>query len=199
MCDVYKTSKVYNIIVKMYQNIKSCVFSGNMKSKYFASNTGVRQGENLSPLLFALYIRDLETYLLSKGNNYIDFKDDAANNLVKLFILLYADDTIILFNTAAGLQKSLNDLKNYCTEWRLRVNCSKTKVFIFEKRKARRQPKFFYNSEELEIVEAFKYLGVIYILTAENLGVCFSFFSGKLPDGFLSNFAILFSVLFSGL
>ena len=84
-----------------------------MKSKYFASNTGVRQGENLSPLLFALYINDLETYLLSKGNNYIDFKDDAANNLVKLFILLYADDTIILSNTAAGLQKSLNDLKNY--------------------------------------------------------------------------------------
>ena len=69
----------------MYENIKSCVFSGNMKSKYSTSDTGVRQGENLSPLLFALYINDLETYLLSKGNNHIDFKDDAANNLVKLF------------------------------------------------------------------------------------------------------------------
>ena len=131
----------------------------------FASNTGVRQGENLSPLLFALYINDLETYLLSKGNNHIDFKDDAANNLVKLFILLYADDTIILSNTVAGLQKSLNDLKNYCTEWKLRVNCSKTKVVIFEKRKAGRQPKFLYNNEELEIVEAFKYLGVIFNYT----------------------------------
>ena len=165
MCGVYKTSKVYNIIVKMYENIKSCVFSGNMKSKYFASNTGVRQGENLSPLLFVLYINDLETYLLSKGNNHIDFKDDAANNLVKLFILLYADDTIILSNTVAGLQKSLDDLKNYCTEWKLRVNCSKTKVVIFEKRKARRQPKFLYNNEELEIVESFKYLGVIFNYT----------------------------------
>ena len=108
MCGVYKTSKVYNIIVKKYENIKSCVFSGHMKSKYFASNTGVRQGENLSPLLFALYINDLETYLLSKGNNHIDFKDDAANKLVKLFILLYADDTIILSNTVACLQKSQN-------------------------------------------------------------------------------------------
>ena len=135
-----------------------------MKSKYFASNTGVRQGENLSPLLFALYINDLETYLLSKGNNHIDFKDDAANNLVKLFILLHADDTIILSNTVAGLKKSL-DLKNYCTEWKLRVNCCKTKVVIFEKRRARRQPKFLYNNEELEIVEAFKYLGVIFNYT----------------------------------
>ena len=119
----------------------------------------------LNPCGVELGVHDLEIYLLSKRNNYIDFKDDAANSLVKLFILLYADDTIILSNTAAGLQKSLNDLKNYCTEWKLRVNCSKTKVVIFEKRKARRQPKFFYNSEELEIVEAFKYLGVIFNYT----------------------------------
>ena len=40
--------------------------------------------------------------------------------------------------------------------------------------------------------------GTIYILTAEIWEFVFHF-SGKLHDGFLSNFAILFSLLLSGL
>ena len=166
MCGVYKTSKVYNIIVNMYKSVKSCVFSRGMKSNYFASNAGVRQGENLSPLLFALFINDLESYLLAKGNNYIDFNDNVINNFVKLLVLLYADDTIILSNTAAGLQKLLNDLESYCTMWKLRVNGSKTKVVIFGKRKPKIKPKFMYKTEELELVEEFKYLGVVFSCNA---------------------------------
>ena len=50
----------------MYEGVRSCVFTGNMKSNYFTSNAGVRQGENLSSLLFSLYINDLEEYLLAK-------------------------------------------------------------------------------------------------------------------------------------
>ena len=52
---------------------------------------------------------------------------------MKLLVLLYADDTIVLSNTAAGLQKALDDLSNYCTEWKLQVNSGKTKVIIFSK------------------------------------------------------------------
>ena len=72
----------------MYKNIKSFVFSEYIKSKYFGSNADIRQGGDLSPLLF-----------VSMRNNYIDFKDDVANNSIKLFILLCADDTIILSNS----------------------------------------------------------------------------------------------------
>ena len=88
MCGVHKTSKVYNIIVTLntYENVNSCVFSGNVKSNYFTSKAGVRQGEN-SSLLFAFFINDLECYLLANGINYIDLKYDVANNFVKLFVL----------------------------------------------------------------------------------------------------------------
>ena len=51
-CGICKASKLYRIIFNMYQGIKSCIFSGNMKSEYFVSYAGVRQGENLSPMLF---------------------------------------------------------------------------------------------------------------------------------------------------
>ena len=73
----------------------------------------------------ALYINDLEEYLLANGNNFIDFKDEICNSYVKLLVLLYADDTIVLPDTAAGLQKALEDLCNYCTKWKLQVNSSK--------------------------------------------------------------------------
>ena len=95
----------------MYKNVQSCVFSRGKKSNYFASNAGVRHGENVSPLLFTLFINDLESFLWAKGNGYIDFNDDAINNFVKLLVLLYADDTIILSNSAAGPLKLLNDRK----------------------------------------------------------------------------------------
>ena len=42
----------------MYAKAKSCINKDNLISGYFPSNIGVRQGDNLSPLLFALFIND---------------------------------------------------------------------------------------------------------------------------------------------
>jgi len=47
----------------MYANIKSCVKVNNQLSDYFASLTGVRQDEKLSPILFSLFLNDLNTFL----------------------------------------------------------------------------------------------------------------------------------------
>ena len=50
------------VIRNIYQCIKSCVSMNGNKSDYFMSYRGVRQGENLLPLLFSLYINDLENF-----------------------------------------------------------------------------------------------------------------------------------------
>ena len=57
------TGKRFDIVYNMYQNIKSCVASEGKLSDFFVSNVGVLQGENLSPLLFYIYVDDLENYL----------------------------------------------------------------------------------------------------------------------------------------
>ena len=44
--------KMFNIIRNMYSNIKSCVLLNQNMSDTFLCNIGVRQEENLSPLLF---------------------------------------------------------------------------------------------------------------------------------------------------
>ena len=46
----------------MYTNIKSCVQYNNTKSDFFPCMIGVRQGENLSPFLFSIFLNDLEDY-----------------------------------------------------------------------------------------------------------------------------------------
>ena len=46
---------ILKVIFNMYDKAKSFVSCGNQQSEYFQSNVGVRQGENLSPLLFALF------------------------------------------------------------------------------------------------------------------------------------------------
>jgi hypothetical protein len=46
------------------------------------------------------------------------------NIFVKLFSLLYADDTIILSETEADMQYALAIFEEYCHHWKLKVNFS---------------------------------------------------------------------------
>ena len=76
----------------MYENIKSIIITSEGTSAYFLCCTGVRQGENMSPFLFSIYLNDLERYLLS---NYItgvtcEVNDEFIYVYLKLYILLYA-------------------------------------------------------------------------------------------------------------
>jgi hypothetical protein len=44
------------------------------------------------------------------------------NVFIKLFVILYADDTVILADTKEGVQKTLNIFQSYCEIWKLEVN-----------------------------------------------------------------------------
>ena len=95
--------KMFKIIQSMYANAKSCVRLGHLKSSTFSSNAGVRQGENLSPVLFSLFLNDLIEFI-SLAYDGLTNVSDMANRLLsdddievyfKLYILLYADDSYI--------------------------------------------------------------------------------------------------------
>ena len=100
----------------------------------------MRQGENLSPILFALFLNDLETHLRSKGNTGITLQntDDNIQILINMIALLYADDTVLISDDPKKLQKCLDDFCDYCEEWKLNINVSKTKALIFGTRDDRR-------------------------------------------------------------
>ncbi len=101
--------KNFDVIRNMYSNIKSCVSSNGTKSQFFYSTCGVRQGENLSPILFSMYFNDLEDYLKQHCSG-INLKIHVGDTtyLLKLLVLLYADDTIIFGQNEADFNTSLN-------------------------------------------------------------------------------------------
>ena len=128
--------KFFKIVYNMYENIKSCVRINNETSAFFPSECGVRQGENLSPLLFSMYLDDLENFIISGGVDSInlEIRTNEIHVYLKLLILLYADDTIIFSNNKTNFQKALDNFHEYCTIWKLKINLSKTNVVIFNSR-----------------------------------------------------------------
>ena len=53
--------------------------------------------------------------------------------MLKLCILFYAEDTVLMSESASDLQKSLDVFAEYCDLWKLQVNIAKTRVVIFSK------------------------------------------------------------------
>jgi hypothetical protein len=97
------------------------------------------QGENLFPFLFVIYLNDLEQFFVENNVNDLEnIRNMCSENLdifIKLFSLLYADDTTILSEIEADMQYALSIFEKYCHQWKLKVNLQKTKVIIFCKRK----------------------------------------------------------------
>ena len=111
--------KVFNVIKNMYQNAKSQVSFRNTLSDPFPCQVGVRQGENLSPLLFAIYLNDFNAFLSERYNGLSKVTDSISNELqiyLKIFCLLYADDTLVLAENEHFLQKALDSLHDYCNK-----------------------------------------------------------------------------------
>jgi ABC-type methionine transport system ATPase subunit len=86
----------------------------------------------------------------------------------KCFVILYADDTVILSETKEGMQQALDILESYCEIWRLQVNVAKTKVMIFRKRKTAQDPKFILHGQTLDIVDTKNLLNHLKILKKER-------------------------------
>jgi hypothetical protein len=83
----------------------------------------------------------------------------------KLNCLLYADDLVLLSESGKGLHSCLEQLNSYCSKWKLKINISKTKIIIFSKGKRKWSNfRFMINDQKIEVVEKYKYLGVIGIL-----------------------------------
>ncbi len=106
--------KIIRVIKNMYSNIKYCVSLNIEFSDYFVSYRGVRQGENLSPLLFSLYVNDIEEYLLENNCNYNKFDDKWMDNMLRVLVFLYADDAVILAQDETGIRNALTATELYC-------------------------------------------------------------------------------------
>lgn len=106
--------------------------------------SGVPQGSVLGPVLFLIFINDLDTGLSSK-------------------ILKFADDTKIFrpvmnHTDGLGLQQDLDSISNWARRWQMEFNVSKCKVMHFGKGNIRFR--YIMDKQALEEVDCEKDLGV---------------------------------------
>ena len=66
----------------------------------------------MSPFLFSLYLNDLEEFLFNKNviglSTITDALEIELEIFLKLFIILYADDTVLLAESPFDLQKQID-------------------------------------------------------------------------------------------
>ena len=144
----------YKAIRSMYSNLVSCVRTSHGLTPYFNMTQGVRQGEPLSPLLFTHYINDLPQYVSDHSTAPVQLggKD--------LQCLMFADDIVLLSESQEGLQNCLQNLNNYCNNWKLVVNINKTRVVIFNKAGHFLNEHFVLGQKQVVCVKSYKYLGI---------------------------------------
>jgi hypothetical protein len=82
---------------------------------------GVKQGCPLSPLLFGLYIEGLEAYVKTK----LPHAGPLCGG-VYMSLLMYADDTAFLANSAHELQQPLDCIQQWCSEHGMTIHVDKT-------------------------------------------------------------------------
>ena len=144
--------KILDIIKTLYLNDTASVKIGKSFSPPFETNIGVRQGCVLSPLLFNLFLADLQPILQDSSDN------PSIDDEVNISCLLWADDILMFSKSQEGLQKKLDKLEKYCIDNKLTVNTEKTQCMVFNK-KGRLLKN--YRNTPLTCVREYKYLGFV--------------------------------------
>ena len=112
---------IYNAIKCIYTEPKSCVVLNGVLSEWFDVGSGVRQGDSLSHILFAIFINDLGEEL-----NELNVGVNVGRH--KLNLLMYVDDIVILSPDTNSAQLQLNVLTNWCSRWGMYINAKKSQV-----------------------------------------------------------------------
>ena len=130
-------------------NRKQRVVLNGQESSILCSNAGVPQGSILGPLLFLIFVNDIEISI--KSDMFI-FADDVT--LAKIYDLLSEAESC--------LNTDLNTISKWAERWMVSFNLEKTLFINFSFKKNRANtPKIEFNGFQLKQVHEHKHLGII--------------------------------------
>ncbi len=147
------------VISSLYAKVKSCVRGNNGLTEIFPCDKGVRQGCVLSPVLFALYLNDLNSHIKAASQGVVV-------NDIRIHTLLYADDLVLVAKDQDDLQTQLNTLDSFSKAVKMEVNIDKTKVMVVRKNKQQSRAKngnkrlWKVGNKDIKECDSYKYLGV---------------------------------------
>lgn len=155
---------MYSLVTKPSLRAKICFKNTEQVPENFSGSTeGVMQGKILSPILFSIFVNDLEETFRNgrvRGINIDNHKD--------ILLSKYVDDMVILCYLPVDTQRKLNLLHAYCKNNYLTANTSQIKILAFHKGTPQRNSKnFYYNNEK--VLNKFCYLGIEFCSSGKYL------------------------------
>ncbi len=126
----------------------------------FKCQQGVKQGCLLSHPLFGLYLDALEGCLDGRKCDALTLTD------LHVWLLLFANDLILMSKSEVRLHQQLDMLQQLCAEHGFTVNVKKPKVMVFNSIGPCQE--FVFEGDVIERVQTFKYLGIV-LETTSNL------------------------------
>ena len=144
------------LIKSMYEDLQLSVKLSDGVTPFFDSLLGVRQECNLSPLLFNLFVNDIFQELTDNSCEPIKLQQKDIN------CLMYGDDLLILSETEAGLNNSLQRLGKYAKRWKLKISQKKTKIMVFNKQGRSIDLKLKIDNLVIESCKKYVYMGIVF-------------------------------------
>lgn len=146
--------KIVNLILMTLENTAAKVAVENSYSEHFEINTGVRQGDYLSAMIFNLVIN----YALMKIEE-INHNSTIINRTTQL--CGYADDLALIARNTTYLKNLFKKLESEIQKLGLKINYEKTKYMLISATKITPST-LNIDNHEIEGVSNFKYLGVVF-------------------------------------
>jgi len=151
--------RMLTVLKAMYISVASCVRCANGYTDFFECPKGLKQGCNLSPQLFSYLSCEIMKAIKREGKHGVQLMPD----LTEVFMLLFADDMVLVSDTVLGLQNQLNILSRKADDLGLKVNLDKSKIVVFRLGgHLAEHEKWYLGNNRLVVVNEYKYLGMVF-------------------------------------
>ena len=147
------------VLVAMYERVCARVAVGGDLGEVFTTTSGTKQGSELSPLLFGLFIELLHDLIRLKCPGAGPILDG-----LPVPDILYADDVALIAQSAAEAQTLMDVLDVFCRIFDMEVNMGprKTCAVVFRRAQAKVPSGFrlLFRGVEVSVQNEYTYLGV---------------------------------------